>query len=83
MRTTITLDDDVSEGLKEHLNRPGAKLKRVINMLLRQALDIGTKPDKIELPTFDMGIDHSVDQLGYNRLIDETLVADHLSKRER
>lgn len=38
MRTTLTLDDDVAEALREKAHRSGAPLRKVVNEALRAGL---------------------------------------------
>ena len=40
MRTTITLDDDVAEGLRGEVRRSGRSFKETVNELLRLGLTI-------------------------------------------
>jgi hypothetical protein len=50
MRTTLTLDDDITAKLKAEVRRTGRSLKQVVNETLREGL---TKaPEKKRLPPF-------------------------------
>ena len=49
MRTTLTLEDDVAEKLRELAQRSGRSFKDVVNDALRRGLSTGAKP--LEKPT--------------------------------
>jgi len=44
MRTTLTLDDDVSAKLKEETRRSGKPFKQVVNDCLRVGLNVRSNP---------------------------------------
>jgi hypothetical protein len=44
MRTTLTLDPDVAEKLKEEARRQGVSFKEVVNSNLRRGLSTGDAP---------------------------------------
>jgi hypothetical protein len=74
MRTTLTLDPDVAEGLEKEMRRSRRGLTATINDALRRGLRIGTQPPK--LPPFKvrpqaLGIKPGVDPDRMNQLVDE------------
>jgi hypothetical protein len=75
MRTTLTLDDDLAEHLREKARRSGESFKEVVNATLRRGLYKGEKPSP-KLPRFEVkaracGFRHGVDPLRLNQLNDE------------
>ena len=44
MRTTLTLDDDVAERLRNQARASGLPFKSVVNEMLRLALNVRTEP---------------------------------------
>lgn len=82
MRTTLTLDSDVSQALKAHLSGPEAKLKRVINDLLRKAL--GIKKETIKtVESYPLGIKTFYDTNNLNSVVDDLLLEDFLLKNKK
>jgi hypothetical protein len=57
MRTTLTLDDDVSRALKERMVQRGDDFKTVVNEALRMGLRQGGKP-MARLPRFRVDAHH-------------------------
>ena len=49
MRTTLTLDDDVAEKLKEEMRRGGATFRDTVNSCLRRGLD-APQPEDLARP---------------------------------
>jgi hypothetical protein len=74
MRTTLTLDRDVAEGLQREMRRSRRGLKATINDALRRGLQLGSRPPK--LPPFKvrpqaLGVKPGVDPDRMNQLVDE------------
>lgn len=85
MRTTLTLDDDVADALKErarHLDQP---FKQVVNDVLR----CGLRPDTAQpavpfrVRVHSTGFAPGVDPLRLNQLVDELEMEAYLEKEER
>ena len=73
MRTTLTLDDDIADALKEQARLLNAPFKRVVNDALRRGLSPGVQEDR---PVFRVrplpgGFRPGVDPLKLNQLNDE------------
>ena len=74
MRTTLTLDDDITNELKAESRRTGKPLKAVVNETLRRGLGAGTFPSR-DLPRFRVrpkacGFRAGVDVTKLNQLLD-------------
>ncbi len=78
MRTTLTLDDDVADALKEHARQFDLPFKQVVNDTLRRGLSPASA--KAQTPyrvkPNHSGLRHGVDILRLNQLSDE-LQVDH------
>jgi hypothetical protein len=79
MRTTLTLDPDVAERLRQELRRTGKGLKAVVNEALRRGLGTGSKP--VRPPHFVVtphafGVRPGVDLDRINQLVDELEAGD-------
>lgn len=62
MRTTVTLDDDVAEALKNASREHGVSFKDVLNMAIRRGLARGrSTQEPYSLPTFALGVRPGVD----------------------
>lgn len=75
MRTTLTLDDDVAEKLRQLAQRSGRSFKDVVNDALRRGLSTGAKPPG-ERPAFEVrphasGFRAGVDIGKLNQLVDD------------
>lgn len=75
MRTTLTLEDDLAERLKERARRRRISFKQAVNDAIRRGL---TAPDqvsetktKVRIETFDSGFRPGVDPLRLNQLLDD------------
>ena len=83
MRTTLTLDPDVADALKEQAGREGKPFKQVVNDLLRRgmALDKGqrakTKPFRVK--PHRGGVKSGVDLLKLNQLADDLEAEDFIA----
>lgn len=81
MRTTVTLDPDVENFLKEEVHRTRKSFKSVLNDALRTALrPQPTKMPKL-LPARPMGLAKGIDPHGLGALADE-MEADSFLKIE-
>ena len=74
MRTTLTLNRDVAEGLKKEMRRTGQGLKAIVNDALRRGLRIAGRPPR--RPRFDVrphafGVKPGIDLDRINQLVDE------------
>jgi hypothetical protein len=74
MRTTLTLDPDVAEGLRKQMRRTGQGLKATLNEAIRRGLRAGGKPPRA--PRFAVephafGVRPGVDLDRMNQLVDE------------
>ena len=85
MRTTLTLDRDVAERLRQEMRRSGKSMKASVNEALRRGLGLGGRPPKAARFTvlphafgFKPGID--LDRL--NQLVDE-IDAEEAARRLR
>lgn len=74
MRTTLTIDDDVSRKLKAEERRTGLSFKEVVNAALRRGLQ-GTKPPgrpkRFVVTPKACGFRTGIDLLKLNQLSDE------------
>lgn len=73
MRTTVTLDRDVEQRLRETAVRTRRPFKRVLNDFLRSALDAQDPPatGRFVVKARPMGLRAGLDPTGFNRLADE------------
>ncbi len=79
MRTTLTLDADVSERLRQEVRRTGKGLKAVVNDALRRGLGGGAKParrPRFEVRPHAFGVRPGVDLDRMNQLVDELEAAE-------
>ena len=83
MRTTLTLDDDVAEKVKQLAEKRKLPFRRVLNDLLRRALAGQTQRARsapFEVQTFRSALRPGVDPLKLNQLLDDLEVEDARSK---
>ena len=61
MRTTVTLDPDVEELLRQAMRERGASFKETVNFAVRQGLGRVPEPGskRVRMPTYRMGFDPS------------------------
>ncbi|MEN8164431.1 MAG: CopG family transcriptional regulator [Acidobacteriota bacterium] len=80
MRTTLTLEDDLSRGLKERARASGKSFKEVVNETIRRGLSIGEGPSEDDEPfrvqAKACGFQSGVDPLKLNQLYDEMELED-------
>ncbi len=84
VRTTLTLDDDVAEKLRQLAHRRRRPFKEIVNSVLRRGLAGGARPEPappVRLRTFKSRFRPGIDPGRLNRLLDELEVRD-LSGRE-
>ena len=78
MRTTLTLDDDLAEALKQQAQRMEQPFKQVVNDVLRRGLSpvlAEAEPD-YEVRPHDSGFRPGVDPLRLNQLNDSLEAGD-------
>lgn len=74
MRTTLTLDRDVADGLRKEMRRTGQGLKATLNEALRRGLRTGGKPPRaprFSVEPHSFGIRPGIDLDRMNQLVDE------------
>ena len=87
MRTTLTIDNDIADSLKEQARRQGCSFKQVVNDALRRGLEASPAEGE-ERPVFRVkpmegGFLPGIDPLKLNQFYDELLVQDFLEKEAR
>ena len=85
MRTTLTLDDDLADALKERARLLDKPFKQVVNDTLRRGLSPAAIQE--DRPVFVVKPNHSgfkpgIDPLRLNQLNDELEVEDFLRKQQ-
>ena len=87
MRTTLTLDDDVGQALREAARHGGRSFKALVNEVLRRGLAAGEKPLEQRAPfrvaSARRGFAAGVDPLHLNQLADELLVDSFVAGKPR
>ncbi len=75
MRTTLTIDEDVAQALKDLSRKRGTSFKSVVNEVLRRGLTTGEKPSAAREPfrvsSAPRGFRTGIDPLKLNQLADE------------
>jgi hypothetical protein len=74
VRTTLTLDRDVAEGIRKEMRRSGRGLKATVNDALRRGLRLGRRParsPRFSVEPRSLGIRPGVDLDRINQLVDE------------
>lgn len=75
MRTTLTIEDDIAEALKDLARARGNSFKAVVNEVLRRGLTTGEKPpadrEPFTVASAAHGFRAGVDPLKLNQLVDE------------
>ena len=76
MRTTLTLDDDIADSLKQRTRLLGLPFKQVVNDALRQGLSpsAAKKSPAFRVTPLPGGFQPGVDPLRLNQLNDELAV---------
>jgi hypothetical protein len=82
MRTTLTLDDDVTRLVQDEMHRRRTTLKQVVNDAIRRGL-CSSRGDakKYRAPQFSAELASSVDPAGLNRFGDDLEAEAVLSRR--
>ena len=83
MRTTLTLERDVAERLRQEIRRTGRGLKAIVNEALRLGLGGAGRPARAERFTEkarDLGLRPGFDPDRMNQLVDELQVAETRKK---
>lgn len=91
MKTTLTLDDDVADFLKERSRLQDKPFERVVNETLRRGLEMSAppkpaacgkdaKPKPFKVVPFSSGFKPGVDPNNPKRFLDELDVEDYLRK---
>lgn len=86
MRTTVTLDRDVAEGLDKEMRRSRRGLKATINEALRRGLRLGTRPPKrspFKVRPQALGVKPGIDLDRVNQLVDELDTEERVRKLRR
>ena len=86
MRTTLTLDRDVAEGLEKEMRRTGRGLKATVNEALRRGLRLSGKsprPPRFEVRPHAFGVRPGIDLDRMNQLADELEAAEAARKIRR
>ncbi len=86
MRTTLTLEPDVAERLRQEIRRTGKGLKAVVNEALRRGLGAAGKPSRpprFEVKAHPFGVRPGFDLDRMNQLADELEVAEVARKLRR
>ncbi len=86
MRTTLTLDDDLADALKERARLLDKPFKQVVNDTLRRGLSPSAVPE--DRPAFVVKPNHSglrpgIDPLKLNQLYDQLETEDFLREQRR
>lgn len=75
MRTTLTLDDDIADKLKQLSHERRLPFREVVNEALRRGLfgqgPRRSKPKAFRLETFSSALRPGVDPMKLNQLVDE------------
>lgn len=74
MRTTITLEPDVAEKIRQAGRSGTRSQKQIINEALRRGLQTGeqkTKPEAYRIETFDSPFRAGIDTAKLNQMVDE------------
>jgi len=75
MRTTLAIDDDVAQALKDLSRKRGTSFKSVVNEVLRRGLTTGEKPsptlEPFRVSSAPRGFRAGIDPLKLNQLADE------------
>ena len=84
MRTTLTIDDDLTMALKAAAQRSGRSFKAVANEAIRRGLSTGEKPvgsrERFRVQAAPRGFLPGVDPLKLNQLVDELEVDGFLER---
>ncbi|NDV62760.1 antitoxin [Puniceicoccales bacterium CK1056] len=82
MRTTLTLDPDVEQYIREACHKRKASFKRVVNDALRASLKPVTGPEPTLLKPRSMGLAPGIDHRRLSELADELELEAHLAAED-
>jgi hypothetical protein len=73
MRTTVTIDTEVEQLLKDQMRRTHSSFKETLNQALRRGLSpqVSDTPEPFHVKARAMGMKSGIDQTGFNKLADE------------
>jgi hypothetical protein len=73
MRTTVTIDEDVEQLLKDRIRRTHSSFKETLNQALRKGLSEVQEetPEPFEVSARPMGLKTGIDPAGLNKLSDD------------
>lgn len=83
MRTTLTLDPEVAQRLRQEVRRTGKAFKAVVNQALRRGLGIEPKPvraPRFRVEAHPLGARPGVDLDRMNQLIDQLEASERARK---
>lgn len=87
MRTTLTLDDDVAQALRDLEHTTRRRFKDLVNDLIRKGLAVGAKPPAPQKPFKVIpragGFKPGIDPFKLNQLVDQLEVEDFISKHRK
>ncbi len=85
MRTTLTLDDDLADALKQRAKLLDVPFKQVVNDALRRGLAPEAPEDRpvFRVRTFRSGFRPGVDPMKLNQLNDQLEVEDFLEEQRK
>lgn len=87
MRTTLTIDDDIAQVLKDLSHERGTSFKAVVNEVLRRGLMTGQKPTPLREPfrvrSARRGFRPGIDPAKLNQLADEIEIERFLAQDHR
>lgn len=85
MRTTLTLDEDIADALKERARLLDKPFKQVVNDILRRGLSPGAEEDRpvYRVKPICSGLRPGIDPLKLNQLYDQLEAEDFLREQER
>ncbi len=85
MRTTLTLDDDIADALKERARLLDKPFKQVVNEILRRGLAPASEKDRqvFRVKPNHSGFRPGIDPLRLNQLYDQLETEDFLRKQQR
>ena len=86
MRTTLTIDDDLADSLKEQARQNNLPFKQVVNETLRRGLSEapnGDRPPSRVEPVGLGGLRPGIDPTKLNQLSDELELQEFIEKQKR
>ena len=85
MRTTLTIDNDLAQKLKDKAHLEHRSFKSVVNEAIQRGLDIsdGSKPKrKFKVVPVQCGFRRGIDTGKLNRLVDDLAIEDDVSSAD-